>query len=175
MLLMNFFKKFLAFKNRQYVIDGVQYVNSYRIKDALNIPHLQDTWKNGPHKGLLLVSPTDFDAMGIVKELATKTATKIFYINAIDITSMRYLHRVIGSIEAVFGLAKKENQSVIFIENIDFLSWNRNGATSVILTSLDELSPNVRVIASTNHPDEVDPGFRRPGRIDLAFYVPSNE
>lgn len=88
-------------------------------------------------------------------------------------------------VRELFKEAKKLNDCIIFIDEIDsLLSKSRRfssehsssrGTINQILSEMDgfDATHNILVIGATNHEDSLDPAAVRPGRFDKKIHVPS--
>lgn len=89
---------------------------------------------------------------------------------------------------AMFSLARKLAPSIIFIDEIDTLLFNRNGSThhlyssthGVFLSEWDGLSssPNaapVVILGATNRPQDIDDAFRRRMPVSIETRTPTTE
>jgi ATP-dependent metalloprotease len=87
-------------------------------------------------------------------------------------------------VRELFKEAKKLNNCIIFIDEIDsLLSKSRRfsvehsssrGTINQILSEMDgfDKTDNILVIGATNHEDALDPAAVRPGRFDKKIHVP---
>ncbi|MCB0982684.1 MAG: ATP-binding protein, partial [Ilumatobacter sp.] len=94
-----------------------------------------------------------------------------------------YLGNSEKNLHSVFQTARHHRPALLFIDELDAIGQRRSRAlsstmrTSVsqLLTELDGVASDnegVYVIAATNHPWDVDPAVRRPGRFDRMLLVP---
>ncbi|MFQ5888269.1 MAG: AAA family ATPase, partial [Candidatus Hydrothermarchaeales archaeon] len=139
-----------------------------------------------PPKGILLFGPP-----GTGKTLLAKAVANESEANFISIKGPEVLSKWVGesekTIREIFKKARQSAPTVIFFDEIDAIGAMRRGAevstrvteTTVnqLLTEIDGLedeSHGVVIIAATNRPDILDPGFLRPGRFDklLLIHVP---
>lgn len=148
---------------------------------ALKNPALYLHWGTKPPKGILLVGPSGTGKTLLVRALASETSATLLYIKSSDVSSMWYGASE-KNIQAIFDLAREEDgPCIIFIDEIDALTPNRNGAheatqrvVSTFLVNLNGLEPstNIIVVAATNRLEAVDPAILQPGRIDRIVDVP---
>lgn len=72
--------------------------------------------------------------------------------------------------EYYLKLAKNYTPSVVFLEDLDTIAQgDRSSSMNRILNTLggaETTRSRVNMIFTTNHPDKIEPAFRRPGRID---------
>ncbi|MCL4371805.1 AAA family ATPase [Candidatus Marsarchaeota archaeon] len=83
-------------------------------------------------------------------------------------------------IKEIFYRAMENKPAIIFIDEIDGLVVNRQGAselsaqiTTEVLKDMDSLKKmnDVIVVGATNRPDVLDPAILRPGRFDKLVFV----
>jgi AAA family ATPase len=99
----------------------------------------------------------------------------------------RYLGDTESAIRKVFADAKKNQPSIIIIDELDSFAPKRsrseNGEVKIVPTLISELDSlseavegtrpaKVLVIAATNKPNDVDEALRRPGRFETEFELP---
>ncbi len=130
-------------------------------------------WK----RGLLLSGPPGNGKTMCIKALANTLRTPdengepkpidCLYVRSLESEHMPD-HYTIGS---VFGRARQSTPCLLIFEDLDSLVTEKN--RSVFLNELDGLALNdgLIVLASTNHPDRLDPALRdRPSRFDRSWH-----
>ncbi|SCU77757.1 LAMI_0A02234g1_1 [Lachancea mirantina] len=132
-------------------------------------------------KGVLLFGPPGCSKTLIAKALATESTVNFLAVKGPEIFN-KYVGESERAVREVFRKARAAAPSIIFFDEIDALSPDRDGggstsAASHVLTSLlneidgvEELQ-GVVIVAATNRPDEIDPALLRPGRLDRHVYV----
>ncbi|SCU90255.1 LAME_0E07734g1_1 [Lachancea meyersii CBS 8951] len=132
-------------------------------------------------KGVLLYGPPGCSKTLTAKALATESGVNFLAVKGPEIFN-KYVGESEKAIREVFRKARAAAPSIIFFDEIDALSPDRDsgGSTSAanhVLTSLlneidgvEELN-GVVIVAATNRPDEIDPALLRPGRLDRHIYV----
>lgn len=135
-----------------------------------------------PPKGVLLHGAPGTGKTLIARALANETDAHFSSINGPEVMSMFYGQSE-ANLRKVFNQAKKNQPSIIFIDEIDALAPKREEMTgkgevekrvvSQLLTLLDGLEKReqVVVIGATNIPDTLDPALRRPGRLDREITI----
>lgn len=134
-----------------------------------------------PPKGVLLYGPPGTGKTLIAKALANAAMANFFYISGPEIGS-KYYGESEKRLREIFEQAEKNAPSIIFIDEIDAITPNRDLTTSEadrrivaqLLTLMDGLSSGdgVLVIGATNRINAVDPALRRPGRFDREIEIP---
>lgn len=135
---------------------------------------------NAP-KGVLLYGPPGCSKTLAAKALATESGVNFLTIKGPEIFD-KYVGESERKIREMFRKARAAAPSILFIDEIDALSADREGGHSTsaagnVLTSLlneldgvEELK-GVVVVGATNRPTEIDPALLRPGRLDSHIYV----
>ncbi|CAI2359267.1 unnamed protein product [Moneuplotes crassus] len=83
-------------------------------------------------------------------------------------------------IKDLFTIAKNSSPSIIFIDEIDGISDEKNDETAILLTKLiDRIKwvDKILIVAATNNPSSVNKFFKRTGRLDseIKFDAPTSE
>jgi len=146
---------------------------------------LRDLMGSGLRRGVLLYGPPGTGKSLLAKAIATQAAgtqgkTQFIGVKGPELLSM-YIGESEKNVRAVFDRARKAEPCVVFFDEIDSLAPARGRASdsanvmdrvvSSLLTELDNLPPDVIVVAATNRPDLLDSSLLRPGRIDRQVYV----
>lgn len=144
-------------------------------------------WRPGdplPPKGYLLTGPPGTGKTFLAKALAGEAKLPILALAAADLQTMWY-GETERKIREVFASARQHRPAIIFFDEIDALAMRRDDPritnpdvqASIVSTFLDCMdgfskgSVPVLVLAATNHPDVLDPAFRRAGRFDRAIPI----
>ncbi|CAI4657154.1 BAQ_1a_G0038500.mRNA.1.CDS.1 [Saccharomyces cerevisiae] len=131
-------------------------------------------------KGVLLYGPPGCSKTLTAKALATESGINFLAVKGPEIFN-KYVGESERAIREIFRKARSAAPSIIFFDEIDALSPDRDGsstsAANHVLTSLlneidgvEELK-GVVIVAATNRPDEIDAALLRPGRLDRHIYV----
>ena len=132
-------------------------------------------------KGVLLYGPPGCSKTLTAKALATESGINFLAVKGPEIFN-KYVGESEKAIREIFRKARAASPSIIFFDEIDALSPDRESgsgtsAANHVLTSLlneidgiEELK-GVIIVAATNRPDEIDPALLRPGRLDRHIYV----
>ncbi len=137
-----------------------------------------------PPKGILLHGPP-----GTGKTLLAKAIANATNATFIEIVASELVQKFIGEgaklIKEIFALAKEKAPTILFIDEIDALAATRvdlgtSGEREVqrtfmqLLAEIDGFKPldHVKIIASTNRKDILDPAILRPGRFDRIIEIP---
>ena len=133
-------------------------------------------------KGILLFGPPGCGKTYIARILAATTLSNFQYIAAPDLLS-KWLGESEHNLRDAFSLAKISAPSIMFFDQLDGLAFERSRTTdhpyltTLISTFLQEISnlnedDQVLVIGATNRPEDIDPAFLRPGRLDERIAIP---
>ncbi|NVM02766.1 MAG: AAA family ATPase [Candidatus Helarchaeota archaeon] len=139
-------------------------------------------YKLSAPKGILLFGPPGCGKTYIAKILAATTDSNFQYVSAPEILS-KWLGESEQNIRNVFNLAKMNAPSILFFDELDGLAFERSRTTdhpylvtliSTLLSEISELNEDdqVLVIGATNRPEDIDPAFLRPGRLDERIAIP---
>lgn len=136
------------------------------------------------HKGIML-----FGEPGVGKTLLARAIAGEAGVNFLFCTGSHFDEMFVGTgakrVRELFKEAKKLNNCIIFIDEIDsLLSKSRRfsvehsssrGTINQILSEMDgfDKQHNILVIGATNHEGSLDPAAVRPGRFDKKIHVPS--
>lgn len=122
--------------------------------------------------GILLKGPPGTGKTSLIKALCSKYDKPLYMLNVISISDQELLE----------ALSSIPEGSIIAIEDIDVVSFNRDISDkdeddkvikqitlSGLLNALDGAASNENriLIATTNHPDKLDPALIRDGRFDI--------
>jgi len=137
-----------------------------------------------PPKGVLLYGPP-----GCGKTLLAKAVARESNATFIKLVASELAQKFIGEgarlVKEVFAIARRKAPSIILIDEIDAIAAKRldvgtSGEREIhrtltqLLAELDGFDPldNVKVIATTNRIDILDPAILRPGRFDKIIEIP---
>ena len=134
-------------------------------------------------KGVLLVGPPGTGKTLLARAVAGEANVPFFSISGSDFVEM-YVGVGASRVRDLFGEAKKNSPSIIFIDEIDAVGRHRGAGMggghdereqtlNQLLVEMDGFGENegVIVMAATNRPDILDPALLRPGRFDRQITV----
>lgn len=134
---------------------------------------------NAP-KGVLLYGPPGCSKTLTAKALATESGLNFLAVKGPEIFN-KYVGESEKTIREIFRKARAASPSIIFFDEIDAISGDRessgtSASLNVLTTLLNELDgveelKGVIVVAATNRPTEIDPALLRPGRLDRHIYI----
>uniref|UniRef100_A0A8C5N491 non-chaperonin molecular chaperone ATPase n=1 Tax=Gouania willdenowi TaxID=441366 RepID=A0A8C5N491_GOUWI len=153
------------------------------IELPLKHPELFSTYGIPPPRGILLYGPPGTGKTMIGRAIANEVGANMTVINGPEIMSKFY-----GETEArlrqIFTEASQRPPAIIFIDELDALCPNREGAQNEVekrvvaslLTLMDGIGSEghcgqLLVLGATNRPHALDPALRRPGRFDKELEV----
>ncbi len=134
-------------------------------------------------KGVLLVGPPGTGKTLLARAVAGEAGVPFFSISGSDFVEM-FVGAGASRVRDLFGEAKKNAPSIIFIDEIDAVGRQRGAGLggghdereqtlNQLLVEMDGFGANegVIVIAATNRPDILDKALLRPGRFDRQITV----
>ena len=134
-------------------------------------------------RGVLLVGPPGTGKTLMARAVAGEAGVPFFSISASQFIEM-FVGVGASRVRDLFGNAKKNAPSIIFIDELDAVGRSRGTGLgggndereqtlNQLLSELDGFEPHQEVIvmAATNRPDVLDPALLRPGRFDRQVVV----
>lgn len=135
-------------------------------------------------RGILLQGAPGNGKTLLAKALAGEAGVPFYATSGSDFVEM-YVGVGAKRIRDLFEVARENQPSIIFIDEIDAIGGNRDASTASgyteehlqtlnqLLTEMDgfDADDNVMVIAATNRSDSLDPALLRPGRFDRVITV----
>lgn len=129
--------------------------------------------------GVLLYGPPGCGKTYISRAVAAEMGVQFVAGTVADLYSP-WLGEAEQNIQALYDEAARRAPCVVFLDEVDALGQRRSamrgsGARSAVnqlLIAMDGAAEHgVLTVAATNHPWDVDPALRRPGRLDRAVLV----
>lgn len=147
----------------------------------LENPALRRMYGKSLRGGLLLYGPPGCGKTFIARATAGELGAKFIAVGLHDVLDM-YLGESERKLHELFENARREAPCVLFFDEVDAIGRRRtqlrqSAGREVIVQFLSELdsfgveNEGVFVLAATNHPWDVDPALRRPGRLDRTLLV----
>jgi len=146
----------------------------------LRHPELFERLGVEPPKGVLLYGPPGCGKTLLAKAVANESNAHFISISGPEIMSKWYGESE-KRLREIFGEARENAPSIIFIDEIDAIAPKREEVTGEVerrvvaqlLALMDGLESRGRVIviAATNRPNAIDPALRRPGRFDREIEI----
>ncbi len=137
-----------------------------------------------PPKGVLLYGPPGCGKTLLAKAVAHESKATFIRLIASEL-AQKFIGEGARLVREVFALARKKAPSIVLIDEIDAIGAKRldvgtSGEREIhrtltqLLAELDGFDPldNVKVIATTNRIDILDPALLRPGRFDKVIEIP---
>ncbi|MBI2051852.1 ATP-binding protein [Candidatus Roizmanbacteria bacterium] len=134
-------------------------------------------------KGILLKGPPGTGKTMLAKAIAKEAGVEFMSLSITDLVSKWFgeaEQKVQGFFDRARVLTDQGKDVIVFMDEIDSIVPQREGTheatqkmVSIFLQNLDGMKSNPRltVLAATNHPENVDPAFLRPGRLDKIIDV----
>jgi len=128
--------------------------------------------------GIILAGPPGTGKTLLARAVAGESKAHIEIVAGPELLS-KWFGESERQLRVIFHRAREFQPSVILFDELDGIAGNRNGDSyhrtfvAQLLTLLDGLEDRGRVfaIATTNRPQDIDPGLRRPGRFDRVIYM----
>jgi len=165
-------------------VGGMEHVKR-RLRTAflgpLENPALRRMYGMSLRGGLLLYGPPGCGKTFIARATAGELGARFIGVGLHEILDM-WLGQSERNLHELFESARKAAPCVLFFDEVDALGRRRSQLThsagrEVVVQFLSELdsfgteNEGVFVLAATNHPWDVDPALRRPGRFDRMILV----
>ena len=147
----------------------------------LRNPELRRLYGKSLRGGLLLYGPPGCGKTFLARAVAGELGAAFLHVSLADVLDM-YIGQSERNVAELFAQARAAAPCVLFLDELDAIgqkrSLTRNSGmrTTVnqLLTELDGVASDnegLFVLAATNHPWDVDPALRRPGRLDRTLLV----
>ena len=129
--------------------------------------------------GLLLYGPPGCGKTFFAKKFAEESGYNYKLVVNSDIAS-DYIHRTVMNIRKVFDEARQNAPTVLCFDEFDAMVPQRNPQhphkseeVNEFLSQLNNCGRDkVFVVATTNHPELIDPAILRSGRFDVKIHIP---
>jgi SpoVK/Ycf46/Vps4 family AAA+-type ATPase len=133
--------------------------------------------------GLLLYGPPGCGKTFIARALAGEIGARFVSIGLSDVLDM-WLGESERKLHELFENARRAAPTVLFLDEVDALgqrrtqlkhSAGRNIVNQLLaeMDGVDSANKDLFVLGATNHPWDLDPALRRPGRFDRMVFVPA--
>jgi ATP-dependent 26S proteasome regulatory subunit len=146
-------------------------------------PELARMYGKSLRGGLLLYGPPGCGKTFIAKAVAGELGARFYSVSLADVLD-QWLGAAERNIKEIFGTARRNAPCVLFLDEVDAIGHRRSrigsgwtglrSAVNQLLTEMDSVGSDnegVFILAATNHPWDVDPALRRPGRFDRTVLV----
>jgi SpoVK/Ycf46/Vps4 family AAA+-type ATPase len=146
-------------------------------------PELAKMYGKSLRGGLLLYGPPGCGKTFIAKAVAGELGARFYSVSLADVLD-QWLGAAERNIKEIFGTARRNSPCVLFLDEVDAIGHRRSrigsgwtglrSAVNQLLTEMDSVGSDnegVFILAATNHPWDVDPALRRPGRFDRTVLV----
>jgi transitional endoplasmic reticulum ATPase len=138
-------------------------------------------WNIEPLKGMLMYGPPGCGKTLIAKALAAQCGATFYLINGPEIKS-KWVGESANTLRNVYRDAKKNQPSIVFIDEIDSMCMSRESSAisettrdlvNALLPLLDGMKDvkNVFTIGATNRPELLDSALLRTGRLGKGIRI----
>jgi len=137
-----------------------------------------------PPKGVLLYGPPGCGKTLLAKAVACESNATFIRLVASEL-AQKFIGEGARLVKEIFAIARRKAPSIILIDEIDAIAAKRldigtSGEREIhrtltqLLAEMDGFDPldNVKIIATTNRIDVLDPAILRPGRFDKIIEIP---
>ena len=147
----------------------------------LRNPELMKAYGKKVSGGLLLYGPPGCGKTFIARALAGELGAKFIAVGLADVLDM-YIGESERKLHELFQFARRSAPCILFFDELDAIGQKRShlrhsGMRSLVnqllaeLDGIGETNDSVYILGATNHPWDVDPALRRPGRFDRMVAV----
>lgn len=161
------------------------------VKQRLNIaflgpmrnPELAKAFGKSLRGGLMLYGPPGCGKTFIARAVAGELGANFTALSLADVLG-GFIGDTERNIKEIFIAARRNAPCVLFFDEIDAIGHRRSkigsgwtglrAAVNQLLTEMDSVgndNEGLFILAATNHPWDVDPALRRPGRLDRTVLV----
>jgi vacuolar protein-sorting-associated protein 4 len=162
-------------------LEDVKCILKQTITLPLKFPNMFKECNIEPWKGVLMYGPPGNGKTFIAKAVATESNATFFNVRSSDLIS-KYVGESARLIKELFEMARQEQPSIIFIDEIDSLCSSRDGnnnnsdgnrVQNEFLTQMDGVGTSqsgILVLGATNLPWSLDAAILR--RLEKTVYIP---
>jgi SpoVK/Ycf46/Vps4 family AAA+-type ATPase len=150
---------------------------------VFNNPDIMEKWDVAPTSGVLLYGEAGTGKTMVAYALAHRIGAEVMEIQGSEV-----IEKWVGSsgrnLKKIFDTARKSTRPLIILinefeslighssETDDGASQERNAVAGQFKTEAESLPPNVLLVATTNHYDEIEDSLVRSGRFDYKIPFP---
>ncbi|MDG5816973.1 AAA family ATPase [Chitinispirillales bacterium ANBcel5] len=155
------------------------------IREIIELPIKHpDVFKHlgiAPHTGIILYGPPGCGKTMVAKAIANEIKAHFIGIKGPELLS-KFHGESENNIRKIFNIAHELQPAIIYFDEIDSIAQKRSGDETLrsesrivnqLLSMIDGLDNfgNIRVLASTNRIELLDPAILRPGRFDYHIEI----
>ncbi|HEX3594171.1 MAG TPA: AAA family ATPase [Polyangiaceae bacterium] len=163
-------------------MDAVKQRLTRTFLSPLRNPELYKKFGKSIGGGLVLYGPPGCGKTFLARALAGEVGARFTNVSLSDVLDM-WLGQSEKKLHEIFENARRQKPCVVFFDEVDALGQRRSAlkgsagrnVVNQLLAELDgyaDRNDGVFVLGATNHPWDLDPALRRPGRFDRLVFVP---
>lgn len=162
-------------------LDDVKHRLEVAFLGPLRNEELRHLYRKDVRGGLLLYGPPGCGKGFVARALAGEIGASFLSVSINEVLEM-WIGSSERNLHEIFATARRRSPTVLFFDELDALGRKRSQlSNSAMRTTVNQLlheldgvgveNTDVFVLGATNHPWDIDPALRRPGRFDRTVLV----